>query len=370
MLLQGKKSNCELTNAKQNTIKQPLIIICTMKVAMYYRNDDVRLEDMPIPEISEGEILVKVLASGICGSDVMEWYRIKKAPLVLGHETTGTVEKVGKGAKGFKKGDRVFVTHHVPCYNCHACKRGEETTCELLHNTKYYPGGFSQYLRLPKINVQNYGIFKLPKEVSFEQGSFIEPLGCVVRGQRKAGIKKGDVVLVIGTGVSGILHIQAAKARGAAKVFGTARSQFHLDSAKKFGAILINANENVPEKIKQLNGGKLADVVIVCAGSQPALEQGLACVENGGAILFYAPADPNVSLNLDMNDVWKRGIKMLSSYAAAREDLEEALELIKKKKVNVSAMITHRLPLKEAQKGFQLTAHPQDSLKVIIEPWK
>ncbi len=343
-----------------------------MKVAMYYKNDDVRLEEMPIPEISEDEILVKVLASGICGSDVMEWYRIKKAPLVLGHETTGTVEKIGKGVKGYKKGDRVFVTHHVPCYNCHACKRGEETTCELLHNTKYYPGGFAQFLRLPKINVQNYGIFKLPAEVSFEEGSFIEPLGCVVRGQKKAGIKKGDTVLVIGTGVSGILHIQAAKASGAAKVFGTARSEHHLNAAKKFGAdFAINAKtENVPEKIKQLNGGKLADVVIVCAGTQPALEQGLACVINGGAILFYAPADPGVNLNLDMNDVWKRGIKMLSSYAAAQDDLKEALELIKKKKVNVKDMITHRFPLKDAQKGFELTAHPQNSLKVIIEPWK
>lgn len=342
-----------------------------MKVAMYYKNDDVRLEDMPIPEISEGELLIKILASGICGSDVMEWYRIKKAPLVLGHETAGTVEKIAEGVKNFKKGDRVFVTHHVPCYNCHACSRGEETTCELLHNTKYYPGGFAQYLRLPKINVENYGIFKLPAEVSFEEGSFIEPLGCVVRAQRKAGIKKDDSVLVIGTGVSGILNIQAAKARGVKKIFGTARSEHHLNSAKKFGAnFVINANDNVPEKILELNKGKLVDIVILCAASPAAIEQALKSVENGGTILLYGVPAPGVMQNLDMGEFWKKGIKLLSSYAAARDDLKEAINLLKTKKVNVKDMITHRLPLEDVQKGFDLTAHPKDSLKVIIEPWK
>ncbi len=341
-----------------------------MKVAMYYNNNDVRLEEMPVPEISEGEILIKVIASGVCGSDVMEWYRIKKAPLVLGHETTGTVEKIGRGIKGFKKGDRVFVTHHVPCYKCHHCRRGEETNCNLLHTTKYYPGGFSQYLRLPKINIQNYGIFKLPKEISFEEGSFIEPLGCVVRAQKKIGIKKGDSVLVIGTGVSGILHIQVAKANGVAKIFGTARSEHHLNSAKKFGAIPINANYNVSEKIRSMNNGKLADVVIVCAANQSAYEQAINSVSNGGTILFYAPADPGVNLNLDMNEIWKKGVKILSSYAAAKDDLKKAIDLIRTKKVNVKDMITHRFPLKDVQKGFQLTAHPHNSLKVIIEPHK
>ena len=341
-----------------------------MRVAMYYNNNDVRLEDMPIPEISEGELLIKIIASGICGSDVMEWYRIKKAPLVLGHETTGTIEKVGKGVNGYKKGDKVFVTHHVPCYKCNYFKRGEETNCELLHKTKYYPGGFSEFLRLPKINIQNFGIFKLPKEVSFEEGTFIEPLACVVRAQKKANVKKGDTVLVIGTGVSGILHIQTAKANGAKKIFGTARSEHHLNYAKKFGAIPINANDNVPEKVRSLNDGKLADVVIVCAANQSAYNQAISSVANGGTLLFYAPADPGVNLNLDMNEIWKKGIRMMSSYAAAKDDLKKSIELIRTKKVNVKDMITHRFQLSEAQKGFQLTAHPQNSLKVIIEPHK
>ncbi|MCK4902062.1 MAG: alcohol dehydrogenase catalytic domain-containing protein, partial [Thermoplasmatales archaeon] len=164
-----------------------------MKVAMYYSNNDVRIEEMPVPEISDDELLVKVIASGICGSDVMEWYRLKKAPLVLGHEISGIIEKVGKNVKKFEKGDRIFVTHHVPCNTCNFCQDDQQTLCHTLHNTKFYPGGFAQYLRIPEINIQ-YGTFILPDEVSFDEGTFIEPLACVVRGLRIAHYKKGKTV--------------------------------------------------------------------------------------------------------------------------------------------------------------------------------
>src|SRR3989304_3886361 len=181
-----------------------------MRVAMYYSNTDIKTEEMPIPKIGPDELLVKIMASGICGSDLMEWYRIKKAPLVLGHEIAGVVEKVGKGVRGFKKGDRIFATHHVNCGACNYCSSGKETACETLRSTKFFPGGFAEYVRVPKINVER-GMLLLPEEVSFEEGTFIEPLGCVVRGQRKAGVEKGQTVLVLGSGISGLLHIQLAK---------------------------------------------------------------------------------------------------------------------------------------------------------------
>ncbi len=332
-----------------------------MKIAMYYNNSDIRLEEMPIPEISDGEILVKVMASGICGSDVMEWYRVKKAPLVLGHETTGTVEKVGKGV-GFKEGERVFVTHHVPCYKCHTCKRGAETSCETLHTTKFYPGGFSEYLRLPKINVDNFGIYKLPDNVSFEGGTFIEPLGCVVRGQRIANVQKGDTVLVIGSGLSGLLHIQLAKEKGAKKIIATDIDNFRLEMAKRFGADAIhNAKNELNEK---------ADVVILCAAAPAAIEQAIKSVDKGGTILIFAMASPETMAELPLNEMSVKGATITTSYAAAKQDLEEAIELLKNGKIKVKEMITHRLPLKDTQKGFQLTAKPQNSLKVIIEPHK
>jgi L-iditol 2-dehydrogenase len=142
-----------------------------MRVAMYYNNQDVRIEEIPIPEIDPGEILVKVMASGICGSDVMEWYRIKKAPLVLGHEIAGEIAEVGEGVTRYHVGDRVFVSHHIPCNTCYYCLRGYHTACETLHTTNYDPGGFAEYVRIPQLNVDR-GVFPLPDELSFEHGVF------------------------------------------------------------------------------------------------------------------------------------------------------------------------------------------------------
>ena len=182
-----------------------------MRVAMYYNNKDVRLEEMPKPQIGASELLVKVIASGVCGSDVMEWYRIKQAPRVLGHEIAGEVVEVGNAVKQSKVGDRVFVSHHVPCNTCRYCLSGNHTVCETLHTTNFDPGGFAEYLRVPQINVDR-GVFRLPDEMTFEDAVFIEPLACVARAQRLARLQPGQAVLVLGSGISGLLHIALARA--------------------------------------------------------------------------------------------------------------------------------------------------------------
>ena len=207
----------------------------TMRVAMYYSNRDIRIEEMPRPKIGVGELLIRVEASGICGSDVMEWYRINRTPLVLGHEIAGTVEEVGDGVKTYKKGDRVACAHHVPCGECRYCLAGHETVCDTLRKTNFYPGGFCEYLRLPKINV-DYGVLSLPDPVSFEEATFIEPLACVIRGQRLAGMKPGISVLVVGSGIAGLLHINLAKVIGAKPIISTDISDYRLRAAKKIGA--------------------------------------------------------------------------------------------------------------------------------------
>ena len=181
-----------------------------MLAAFYYNNHDIRLQEIPTPKAGEEEVLLKVMASGICGSDVIEWYRVPKAPRVLGHEATGVITEVGPKVQNVTIGDRVFVSHHVPCFNCRHCQRGNHTACHTLHTTNYYPGGFSQYVLVPKINVQ-YGIYKLPETMSYEEGTFIEPLACASRGQRLSNIKADDTLLIIGSGISGILHAQLAQ---------------------------------------------------------------------------------------------------------------------------------------------------------------
>jgi len=344
--------------------------MATMKVAMYYNNNDVRIEEASIPEINDNELLVKVIASGICGSDVMEWYRIKKAPLVLGHEISGTIKKTGKNVKKFKKDDRVFVTHHVPCNKCDFCKNDQQTLCHMIHNTKFYPGGFAQYLRVPEINIK-YGTFILPENVSFDEGTFIEPLACVVRGFKTINYTKGKTVLVLGSGMAGLLNIKLAKAYGAKKIFATDIDDYRLKLAKKMGAdIVINAKENIPEQIKKQNNGKLADYVILCAGVTSAVKQAIHSVECGGTILWFAMTPPGVEVPIPFFELWNKQIKTFSTYAAAGKDITEAIKLLSTKKIDVNEMITHKLPLKETPNGFKLAAEAKNSMKIIIEPQK
>ncbi len=339
-----------------------------MKVAVYYNNRDIRIEEVPKPEIQDGELLVKVMSSGICGSDVMEWYRIKKAPLVLGHEITGIVEKVGEGIVDFHKGDRVVVTHHVPCDTCKYCQSDKGTMCETLRTTNFYPGGFAEYIRVPEINVEK-GTLHLPDEISFEEGTFIEPLGCVVRGQRAVGIKEGQTVLVLGSGISGLLHIQLAKVRGAGKVMATDVSQNRLKAAMAFGAdVVIDAMDDVPSRVIMENDGKPADQVIVCTGAVAAINHAFKSVDRGGTILFFAPTEAGVEIPIHVDELWMNGITLATSYGAVKEDLKEAMTLIKNKRINVKDMITHRLNLKETGKGFHIFSSAKDSLKVIINP--
>lgn len=339
-----------------------------MLVAVYYNNKDVRIEEMPTPEIVDDEILMKVMASGICGSDVTEWYRVPKAPRILGHEATGVIEKKGKKVTRYRVGDRIFVSHHVPCNKCRYCLSGHHTACETLHTTNYYPGGFAQYIRVPRINVES-GVYKLPPDMSYEEGTFIEPVACVIRGQRLAAVKKDDTLLIIGSGVSGILHAQLAKLKGLKRVVVADINTYRLKLAEKFGAdCTINAKENLPQKLKEANNGRLADQVMVCTGAVQAASTALECVDKGGTVLFFAVPEPTVKVPVPINQFWRNEITIKTSYGAAPKDLAESLIILSTKKLNVKDMITHTLSLRQAAEGFRLMAEAGASLKVILEP--
>jgi L-iditol 2-dehydrogenase len=339
-----------------------------MLVVVYHNNKDIRIEGIPKPDIGSDEILLKVMASGICGTDVVEWYRLPKAPRVLGHEATGIIAEVGEKVTKYNVGDRVFVSHHVPCNKCRYCLKDSHTACETLHTTNYYPGGFSQYIRVPKINVET-GVYRLTPNMSYEEGTFIEPLACVVRGQRLADIQKGDTVLIIGSGMAGILHIQLAKLKGAQKIVAADINPHRLELAKKFGADhVIDAKGDLPQQLKELNNGRAADKVIVCTGAVKAALTALKCVDRGGTILFFAVPDPTTKIPIPITQFWRNETTIRTSYGAAPRDLEEALQILAQKQINVSDMITHRLDIREAAEGFKLVAEAGKSLKVIIEP--
>lgn len=339
-----------------------------MRVAMYYRNKDVRIEEMDIPRIGPHELLVKVWASGICGSDVLEWYRIAKAPLVLGHEIAGEIAQVGESVQGWKKGDRVFVSHHVPCNMCRYCVADHHSVCDTLATTNFDPGGFAEYLRVPAVNVRN-GVFALPDSMTYEQAVFIEPLACVYRGQHHAGWLPGRRVVVLGSGIAGIMHIQLARMSGASRVIAVDVNPHRIEAGLKFGAdVALPAGEDIVERIKGVNDGRLAELVIVCTGAVTALQQAFHAVDRGGTILFFAPSDPGVLVSMPFNELWRKEVTMTSSYAGSPRDILVAMELIASERINVKGMITHRLPLEQTQEGFSLVVEAADSMKVIIEP--
>jgi len=325
-----------------------------MLVAKYYNNNDIRLEELPTPKIGPGEILVKVRASGICGTDVMEWYRIQKAPRILGHEIAGDI--VESKSDRYQTGQRVFVSHHVPCNTCKYCRDDNHTACDTLHSGNYDPGGYSEFVRVPKINV-DYGVYVLPDQVSYLEGTMIEPLACGVRGLGLIDIRAGHTVLILGCGISGILNIQLAKRTGA-RVVATDINEYRLQKAKEFGADeVFNAAQDLNIR---------ADRVIICTGAYAAVEQAFRCIDKKGIILLFAI--PNRDIAIPIPDFWRNELTVTSSYGAAPADLAAALALIANKTINVKDTITQTLPLQQIQAAFKIVAEAKESLKVVLEP--
>jgi L-iditol 2-dehydrogenase len=244
--------------------------------------------------------------------------------------------------------------------------------CDTLRQTNFDPGGFSEYLRLPAINVDR-GVYVLPDDMPFEIATFIEPVACVFRGQRLLNLQVGETVLIIGSGIAGLLHIQLAKITGATRIIAIDIHEYRLDAAKRFGAdTVIHANDkNIPERIREINNGFLVDVVIVCTGALSAITQAFECVERCGRILLFAPTNKGVKIPVSINDIfWRNEITVMSSYAGNFRDHMKALELIASGKLQLQDMITHRLPLADTGVGFKLVSQAKESIKVIIEPHK
>jgi L-iditol 2-dehydrogenase len=335
-----------------------------MKAAYWYNNKDIRIEEIPTPKPGHGEMLVKVISSGICGSDIVEWYRLPRAPLIQGHEIGAEVVAAGKSVKKFKPGDRVFIAPKVPCMKCYYCENGHYPQCSEVKER--LPGGFAEYILVPEILIEN-GTYLLPESISFDQSTFIEPLACVVRAQRLAGVKKGQTVLIIGCGMSGLLNVKLARTKGC-RIIAADINPKKLNIALQMGAdIAINATENISEQlVAQI--GKKPDVVFLCVAADSAVEQAWLCVDKGGVIVLFAVPGPDKKVVVPINDFWMKEITILTSYYCGPPDIMESMKLIEWHHVTVDDLITNRLPLKDIVKGFQLVTDGRESIKVIIKP--
>ena len=262
-----------------------------------------------------------------------------------------------------------MATHHVPCEACRYCRTGRQSSCETLHRTSFDPGGFCELLRLSPIHVER-GTVALPDNVSFDEGTFVEPVACVIRAQRLAGLGEGDTVAVLGAGVSGILQIQVARDSGAGRIVATDMSDFRLDLARRLGADeIFRADESdLFDQLLEANDGRRYERVLVCTAARPAIEQALQVVDDGGSVLLFAPLPPDETMTLAMNDLWRRCVNLIHSYAGPPAEMRSALEMIASGRIKLREMITHRLPLDRTQEGFRLMTESGDSLKIIVEP--
>ncbi len=333
-----------------------------MKAAVWYNNRDIRIEELPRPVPGPGEILIQVFSCGICGSDIVEWYRLPRAPLVLGHEVGGRVVETGKSVLGVKPQDRVFAAPKVPCMTCRYCRSGHFPVCTGIRER--LPGGFSEYIRVPKPLVEN-GVYLLPNEISYDQATFIEPLACVIRAQRLSGLEGGQTLMVIGCGVSGLLHVRLAKSKGCV-VIAVDINEKRLGFAKISGADALRRPQDPDGKTDA--GDEKADVIMLCAAAPSAVERAWRCVDRGGAVVFFAVPGPDKKVVIPINDFWTREIRILTSYYCGPPDITEAMRLIETGTIQVDDLITHRLPLTDIAKGFKLMQEAGDSLKVIIKP--
>lgn len=338
-----------------------------MKVAKLYSFNDIRIEDISVPEVGPRDALIKTKACGICSGDVMPWYIEKKAPLVIGHEPAGEIVAIGKEVTTVKSGERVFTHHHAPCFTCRHCKRGDYVQCETWRKTRIVPGGISEYILIPRTNLEN-DTLTLPDTLSYEDGTLIEPTACVVKALRRANVRRGDTVLVIGLGVMGQLNILLAKKYGAGRIIAADMVPYRLEKAKESGAdraIDVSKNSLV-DSLKDLTNGEMADMVVVGPNSADAMKQGIECAGRGGKVLFFTPAKPDEKLTIDPNELYFKDINIITSYSCGPNDTADALELIEAGIVRAEKLVTHRFPVEETAEAFRLTAEARDSIKSVI----
>lgn len=338
-----------------------------MQAAVYIPEQGIETQEMPIPKIGADEILLKVKACGICGTDVLKVNRsLPKKNTVLGHELAGVVEEVGSEVSDWKKGDRLVVAHHVPCGTCHYCRHGNHSMCRHFKKTNLDPGGFAEYLRIPAEHVQNTA-FRIEEDFSDEEALFTEPLSCCVRNIRRAKLLENDFVVVVGMGSIGLMTLQLLK-NIPTQVLALDLKPERLELAQKLGAdfVLDGRDKNITQRIQELTDNRGADLVVFTAGGAPVFQQAFDWVREGGALnLFASLSGERVPTSIDQ--LYHREITVFSSYSPSPEDLKTANQLLLEKKVLVKDLITHHLGLGEINQGIELM-NQQQALKVIVHP--
>ena len=340
-----------------------------MKTASVREPSVVSINEIENPTLSSGDILVQMHACGICGSDLEKVFGEYGQPSMrLGHEPAGIIIDVSSDVTEFKKGDRVFTHHHVPCYSCHLCKHGNETMCSKYYETNLSPCGLSEEYVVPKWNVEHGGVLKIPDSMSFEEAAMIEPLACCVRAWTKYSYQEGDSVAIFGVGPTGMMHVMLAQSKKFSKIFCFDVNDFRLGFAKKFNitASINSLDENRKQRILDNTEGKGVDVAIVATSSLKALEDAIDVVRKGGAVMMFGVPSKDAKIVLNMSKIYSKEITLVTSYAASDNDTKEALRLIESSQIDVKQLVTHTYPIQDSQKAFDHARSGDNAMKIII----
>jgi L-iditol 2-dehydrogenase len=337
----------------------------SMKVARLYDFGDIRLEQFPRPEPGPEDLLVRVTACGICSGDIMPWYIRRKAPLVLGHEPVGVVAEAGRAVRNFSPGDRVFVHHHAPCFNCSPCRRGEYVQCATWRSSHLVPGGMSEYFLVGPTNQRD--TLKLPDDVGDLDAVLIEPSACVVKSLRRSGLRAGDSVLIIGLGIMGMIHLKLARHYGAGTIIGADLFEQRAERARELGADhgVVVSGDNLIDQVREITRGAMADVVIVGPGTSRALAAGIAAAGNAATVVQFTASPPEEEILLRPHDLYFNETRIVPSYSCGPDDTRQALELVRRGILNARELITHCFPLVQISEAYEQAQKPA-SLKVVV----
>jgi L-iditol 2-dehydrogenase len=348
-----------------NNISVKSVKIVSQGVIQVYEQDDTMLNFK-----SEGDILVKMKACGICGSDLEKIYgQYGMTSARLGHEPSGIVLAIGNKVKGIKIGDRVFVHHHVSCNSCHYCRHGNNTMCEYYQKSNIDPCGLSDKFIVPAWNVERGGVLRLPDRITYEQASLIEPLACCLRALHKIPFQKGDDLVIFGAGPAGIMLLTLAKLAGAGKIFVVDINHFRLEFSRKFisDTYFLNAQtENYSKIIKDNTKNRGVDVSIVATSSLTALSNAFEITRKGGYIILFGVPSKDSQFPLEASKLYSNELSIIPSYAASEIETNEALNLLAERKINLDFLITHKYTLEQSPNAVFCAHRAKDCMKVII----
>ncbi len=331
--------------------------------------ETVELDERPAPTPGHGEVTVTLAACGVCGTDLEKLRGNYRTAGILGHEPVGRIARVGAGVRDLAVGDRVFVHHHVPCYQCEVCARGDYTFCPTYSKTNIDPGGFADVFRVPRENVERRAVLKLDSRVDWDTGALLEPAGCALTAIRRVGLPEHASVLVLGLGPVGLLYARLVRALGASWVGGTEIAPLRRTAAERGGIdVTLDPRDPAPVRaaVEAATNGRGVDLAVVATGHPSVVKTATELVRRGGTVNVFGLPEAASRLDADLQDLYLRGVRIIPTYATTEPDVAEVHRLVVDGKLSIGDLVTHRIPLAQIAEAFRLAGRPDEAVKVTV----